>query len=73
MELTFKSRNGKVTDRQRQHIQDKLGKLERYLDTVNSATVEVSTEQRRGVGEVQRVQVTLVGNHGVILRAEEHA
>lgn len=71
MDLTVRSRNGRVSDRQRQHIQDKLGKLERYLDQISSATVEVSTEQRRGAGEVHRVQVTLVGEHGVLLRAEE--
>lgn len=73
MDLSVKHRNGKVTERQRQHIEEKLGKLERYLDQIKSVTVEVSTEQRRNAGEVYRVQATLVGEHGVILRAEEFA
>jgi ribosomal subunit interface protein len=73
MELTVKSRNGKVTERQRHHIEEKLSKLERYMDGITSATVEVHTEQQRGAGEVHRVQVTLVGGHGVYLRAEEGA
>ncbi len=72
MDLIVKSRNGKVSDRQRHYIEDKLGKLARFLDQINNATVEVSTEQRRDQGEVSRVQVTLVGEHGIILRAEEH-
>lgn len=73
MDLTVKSRNGKITERQRQHIEEKLGKLGRYMDQITSATVEVRTEQQRQAGEVHRVQVTLTGDRGVILRAEEQA
>ncbi len=73
MELTVKSRNGKITERQRQHIDEKLSKLARYMDGITSATVEVHTEMQRNAGEMHRVQVTLVGEHGVYLRAEEQA
>ncbi|MFV9505497.1 MAG: ribosome hibernation-promoting factor, HPF/YfiA family [Oscillochloridaceae bacterium umkhey_bin13] len=73
MELHVKSRNSKITERQRQHIDEKLTKLARYMDGINSAHVEVHVEQQRSVGEVCRVQVTLTGAHGVILRAEEQA
>ncbi len=73
MDLTVKSRNGKITERQRKHIEEKLGKLGRYMDQITSATVEVRTEQQRQSGEVHRVQVTLTGDRGVILRAEEQA
>jgi putative sigma-54 modulation protein len=62
-----------VTERQRQHIDEKLNKLARYMDGINSATVEVQSEQLRSAGETYRVQVTLVGEHGVILRGEEQA
>jgi ribosomal subunit interface protein len=73
MELTVKSRTGKVSERQREHIDEKLRKLERYMDGITSATVEVHTEQQRAAGEIHRVQVTLVGARGVYLRAEEEA
>ncbi|WP_322816604.1 ribosome hibernation-promoting factor, HPF/YfiA family [Chloroflexus sp.] len=73
MELTIKSRNGKISDRQRAHIEEKLSKLERYLHGITSITVEVQHEQQRNVGEIYRVQTTLVAEHGVILRAEERA
>ncbi|NJN16110.1 MAG: ribosome-associated translation inhibitor RaiA [Oscillochloris sp.] len=73
MELLIKSRNGKVSDRQRQHIEEKLAKLERYMDQIKSAVVEVRSETQRNAGEVHRVQVTLTGEHGVILRAEEQS
>ncbi len=74
MDLIIKNRNNsKVTDRQWTHIEEKIGKLERYMDLITSATVEISHEMQRGAGEVYRVQVTLIGEHGVILRAEESA
>ncbi len=73
MELIFKNRNGsKVSQRQREHIEEKLGKLARYMD-LSSMTVEVTQEQRQNQGEAYCVQVTLVGQHGVILRGEQKA
>ena len=73
MDLVIKSRNGKVSERQRAYIEEKLGKLERYLDQINKVTVEVSEEQRRNNGLVHRAQVTLQGNGGLLLRAEQRA
>lgn len=73
MELIIKNRNGRVSERQRSYIEQKLAKLERYLDMISQATVEVTEEQRRSSGTVHRVQVTLVGEHGILLRAEQEA
>jgi ribosomal subunit interface protein len=74
MDLIIKSRNGsKISEHQRRHIEEKLGRLERYMDQIKSATVEVYNEQQRQAGEVFRIQVTVVGDHGVILRAEEQS
>ena len=73
MEFIVKSRSGKVTERQQDYIREKIGKLERYLDRISKVTVEVSEEQRRSEGYMHRAQVTLVGDHGILLRAEQHA
>src|SRR5436309_8375637 len=73
MELIVKSRNGKVSERQRAYIEEKLSKLGRYLDQISKLTVEVAEEQRRNEGVVHRAQVTLVGEHGILLRAEQRA
>ncbi|PMP84879.1 MAG: ribosomal subunit interface protein, partial [Chloroflexus aggregans] len=51
MEFTIKSRNGKISDRQRAHIEEKLSKLGRYLNGITSITVEVQHEHQRNVGE----------------------
>jgi putative sigma-54 modulation protein len=71
MDLHIKSRNGKVTDRQRGHIEEKLSKLERYLDNIGTVYVDLATEQQRGVGELHIVQATMQLPQGTILRAEE--
>lgn len=73
MELIVKSRNGRLTDRQRSHIEEKLSKLTRYLDQIDKVTVELSEEQHRSEGTVYRVQATIVGQHGILLRAEDRA
>src|SRR6266540_6658080 len=73
MELIVKSRSGKVSERQRAYIEEKLSKLGRYLDQISKLTVEVAEEQRRNEGIVHRAQVTLVGEHGILLRAEQRA
>lgn len=73
MELVVKSRNGKITDRQREYIEEKLAKLERYMDQIGKITIEVAEEQRKTEGNIHRVQATVVGDHGVLLRAEERA
>ena len=46
MELIFKNRNSKVSDRQRTHIEEKLNKLGRYLDQI-SQTRTVANLKRR--------------------------
>lgn len=74
MEVIIKNRNGKkISERQREQIHEKLEKLERHLDHESSSvTVEISSEKRRNQKhEIQRLQVTLVGEHGVILRADQ--
>lgn len=71
MDWNIKSRNIKLHDRQREYIQEKLGKLERYLEGISDWRVECRYETLRGMGEVFTVQVTLMAEHGIILRAEE--
>jgi len=72
MDLIVKNRNGKLTSRQRDHIEEKFGKLERHLEGARSMVVEISAERRRNhKSEVLRLQVTLVGAHGIIVRADQ--
>lgn len=72
MDINLRSRNGtRISERQRSHIEEKLNKLQRYVEGIRDVNVEVSEQQLRGEGEVFRVQVTLVIENGTILRAEK--
>jgi ribosomal subunit interface protein len=71
MEIHIKNRNGKLSERQRMYIEEKLHKLERYLGSVGDVVVDLARAQQRGVGEVHITQVTLQTPQGTILRAEE--
>lgn len=71
MDIQIKNRNGKVTERQRTYIEEKLHKLERYLDGIGDVVVDLSKAQLRGAGETHIAQVTLQLPQGPILRAEE--
>jgi len=71
MKVVIKSRNGRVSENQRTFIEQKLHKLERYLDGIGDVTVDLNKAQLRGVGEVHIAQVTLHTPQGTILRAEE--
>jgi len=72
MELIIKGKNVDVTDRLRDHVQRKIGKLDRYLPTITEAWVELTVEGTKAAQDRQVCQVTIRSN-GVILRAEERA
>jgi putative sigma-54 modulation protein len=72
MELIIKGKNVEVTDRLRDHVQRKIGKLDRYLPTISEAWVELTVEGTKAAQDRQVCQVTIRSN-GVILRAEERS
>jgi putative sigma-54 modulation protein len=72
MELIIKGRNMEVTDRLRDYVDQKIGRLDRYLPTITEAWVELSMEGTRAAQDRQVCQVTVRSN-GVILRAEERS
>ncbi|MFC2029292.1 ribosome hibernation-promoting factor, HPF/YfiA family [Chloroflexota bacterium] len=72
MELTIKGRNVEVTDRLRDYVENKMGRLDRYLPTISGVWVDLSTEGARAAHDRQVCQVT-VRSDGVILRAEERS
>jgi len=72
MELIIKGKNVEVTDRLRNYVEAKIGKLDRYLPTISEAWVELSTEGARAAQDRQVCQVTVRSN-GTILRAEERS
>ncbi len=72
MELIIKGRNIEITDRLRDYAEKKMGKLDRYLPTINEVWVELSVEGAKAAHDRQVCQVTVRAN-GTILRAEERS
>ncbi len=71
MNIHIRSRNGKISERQRTYIEEKLQKLDRYVDSPGDITVELAHGQQRNAGEMYTVQATLHTAQGAIVRAEE--
>jgi putative sigma-54 modulation protein len=72
MELTIKGKNVEITDRLRDYVEKKIGKLDRYLPSISDAWVELSTEGTKAAQDRQVCQITVRSN-GTILRAEERS
>jgi putative sigma-54 modulation protein len=70
MQLIITGKNMEVSEPLKKYVQQKIGKLERYLPDVAEARVELSVEKAKSNQDRQVVQVTLRSN-GTILRAEE--
>ncbi len=72
MQLLIKGKNIEVNDAVRAHVEKKLGRLDRYLDFITQAEVEVSREKTKAATDRYVVEVTMRAN-GTILRGEEKA
>lgn len=65
MKIMARGRNVEVTDALQEYVEKRVGKLSRFLDDVEKATVIMIVE-----GDSHKVEVTVPFN-GMILRAEE--
>src|SRR5258708_4184412 len=71
MQVSLKARNVPVSATLQEHIDSRLGKLNRYLDTLREMQVDLSLQHTRQ-GDRARVQVTARAE-GQLLRAEVDA
>ena len=72
MQLVLKGKNFVISDRIRDYVQKKMGKLDRYLPAIDEARVEITQEKTKSIKDRNIVQVTLRTN-GTILRAEDRS
>lgn len=71
MEITIKSRHGKVSTEERTYLEHKLQKLARYADGITTIIVELRRVVERNSGQMHIAQATLHAPHGILIRAEE--
>jgi putative sigma-54 modulation protein len=70
MQLVLKGKNFIISDRIREYVEKKIGKLDRYLPDIDETRVEITEEKTKSAKDRKIVQITLRTN-GTILRAEE--
>jgi putative sigma-54 modulation protein len=70
MEIELHARHVELSDKVRDHVEKKIGRLDRYLPDIKAARVELSHGTRRSRGEVYGAQIT-VWVDATVLRAEE--
>ena len=70
MQLLVHGRNVEVTDWIREYVTKKVGRLERYLNQVSDARIELTQNATRAANDRFTAQLTIWSN-GHILRAEE--
>lgn len=70
MQLLIKGKNIELSEKMRDYVEKKLGRLDRYLDNITQTEVEVSMEKTRAATDRYVVEVTMIAN-GSILRGEE--
>ena len=72
MQIIVTSKNVELSDWLKSYVEKKVGKLDRYLPSIDEARVELSVFKTKSVGDSQVVQLTLRAN-GAILRSEERS
>ncbi|MBN2548613.1 MAG: ribosome-associated translation inhibitor RaiA [Anaerolineales bacterium] len=73
LEIEIAGRNLEVTDRIRDHVNKKVGRLDRYLPGIEEARVDLAyVKSARSAADRQVAQITVRGK-GFILRSEERA
>lgn len=72
MQLLLKGKNFVISDRVRDYVEKKMGKLDRYLPEIDEARVEITQEKTKSAKDRNIVQITLRTN-GTILRAEDRS
>lgn len=70
MQLLVHGRNVEITDWIHEYVNKKVGRLERYLNNVSDARIELSHNATRAAEDRFTAQLTIWSN-GHILRAEE--
>lgn len=72
LEVNIYSRNLELTEQLEEQINRKVSGLEKYLDDIVEARVDLASTNARSAEEREVVQITVQGK-GFILRAEERA
>ncbi len=72
MQLQFAGKNFVVSDRIKEYVEEKVGKLDRYLSNIDHVRVEFAREKTKSSKDRNIVQMTLKADR-TILRSEDRS
>jgi len=70
MDIKVRGKNVELTPSLKDYIFEKVGRLEKYFDQINSVDVALTVEKNKSIETTQRAEVTMFVN-GSVIRAEE--
>ncbi len=73
MDISITTHNVDLTDRLRNHVERKAGRLDRYMPNLTDVRVDLSSQHTRNALQRQSAQITIRDGRGTILRAEERS
>jgi len=73
MEIVIKSKNLNVPDGLRSYVEEKTARLDRYMNNIDEAQVDLRVENAKSAQDRQIAQLTLRTKSGAILRVEERS
>ena len=73
MDISITTHNMDLTDRLRNHVERKAGRLDRYMPNLTDVRVDLSSQNTRNALQRQSAQITIRDGRGTILRAEERS
>lgn len=71
MEVQIHAKNVEIQPRLREHVEKKLGKLDRYMPNIVEARIDLASERQKRGGDRAVAQLTVRDRRGTILRAED--
>lgn len=71
VEVTIQGRDFSVSPRLRDYVEKKVGKLDRYLPTIEDARIELTEAKSARAASDRHVAQITVRSRGMLLRAEE--
>ena len=70
MKITIRAKNIELTPALKEYVEEKVGRLDRFLDNISHVDVALTVERNRSIERAQRAEVTMHIN-GNVIRGEE--
>ena len=71
VQVIIKGRNVELTPALKSHVEEKIGKIDRYFDQGTKIEVELGVEKNPSIADNRTVEITVYVNHHTVIRAKQ--